>query len=134
MAQKKKPVVASKTTKPKRKQPLAVGIEPRQYQEDPKLINEKLVRLQVELEAAFRQYTDLYDFAPVGYFTLGRDGTIRQVNLAGANLLGVEHGRLINQRLGLFVTEESRPVLSAFLEELLSGEDKKKCEVIIEKK
>src|SRR5512145_1072488 len=60
--------------------------------------NEELMRARAEVEEAYRQYTDLYDFAPVGYFTLGQDGTIRQVNLAGANLLGVERDKLINRR------------------------------------
>jgi PAS domain-containing protein len=54
--------------------------------------NEELVQTHAEVEALLSQYTDLYDFAPVGYFTLARDGAIHQVNLAGASLLGVERG------------------------------------------
>ena len=46
--------------------------------------NEQLVQVREELEALLSQYTDLYDFAPVGYFTLAPDGAIHQVNLAGA--------------------------------------------------
>jgi PAS domain-containing protein len=67
--------------------------------------NEALVRAQVEAETAQRQFEDLYDFAPVGYFTLARDGAIVQVNLTGANLLGVERAKLLKQRFGLFVIE-----------------------------
>ena len=66
--------------------------------------NEELVQSRAEVEALLRQYTDLYDFAPVGYFTLARDGAIHQVNLAGANLLGVERGALIKRRFGVFVS------------------------------
>ena len=43
--------------------------------------NEELQRTRGEVEAILAQYTDLYDFAPVVYFTLDRDGTIHQVNL-----------------------------------------------------
>jgi len=68
-----------------------------------------------EVEALLRQYADLYDFAPVGYFTLARDGAIRQANLAGARLLGVEVGKLIKRRFGVFVSVESRPAFNAFL-------------------
>ena len=60
--------------------------------------NKELVQTRAELEATLQRYTDLYDLAPVGYFTLSRDSTIRQVNLAGADLLGVERGNLIKRR------------------------------------
>ncbi len=43
---------------------------------------EELIAARVELEAALDQYTNLYDFAPVGYFTLTREGQIRGSNLA----------------------------------------------------
>ena len=49
---------------------------------------EELLQSRATLEAAMAQYTDFYDFAPVGYFILARDGTIRCANLAGARLLG----------------------------------------------
>ncbi len=96
--------------------------------------NEELVQARAEAEEIYRQYTDLYDFAPIGYFTLTRDGTILQANLAGATLLGAgaERIKLINRRLGLFISDESRPVFSAFLESLLSCEGRDTCEVAIE--
>ena len=34
--------------------------------------------------ATLTRYTDIYDFAPVGYFTLSFDGTIHMANLTGA--------------------------------------------------
>ena len=89
--------------------------------------NEELIQTQAESEESYRQYTDLYDFAPMGYFTLGQDGTVRKVNLAGANLLGVERGELIKRRLGLFVSDESRPAFNSFFDKLLAGEGKITC-------
>ena len=96
--------------------------------------NEELIQTQAESEESYRQYTDLYDFAPMGYFMLGQDGTVRKVNLAGANLLGVERGELIKRRLGLFVSDESRPAFNSFFDKLLAGEGKITCELIFEKK
>jgi len=94
--------------------------------------NEELVKARAEKEALLRQYTDLYDFAPVGYFTLARDGAIHQVNLAGAKLLGVERGALIKRRFGLFVSVESRPTFNAFLEKVFSTSGSNEtCEVIL---
>src|ERR1035437_4901072 len=49
------------------------------------------------VETALEKYTDLYAFAPVGYFTFDRNGNIITVNLCGARLLGVERSRLIGR-------------------------------------
>ena len=49
---------------------------------------EELRRNHVELTESRNRYYDLYDFAPMGYFTLDQKGRILEVNLAGANLLG----------------------------------------------
>ena len=70
--------------------------------------NEELRRSRAEVEAGLERYTELYDFAPVGYLTLGRDGTIRQVNLTGAQLLGGERARLPGRRFGVLVAEPDR--------------------------
>jgi PAS domain S-box-containing protein/putative nucleotidyltransferase with HDIG domain len=93
--------------------------------------NEELVQSRAEVEALLRQYTDLYDFAPIGYFTLACDGAILQVNLAGAHLLGVELGKLIKRRFGVFVSVESRPAFSAFLEKVFTSGSKETCEVAL---
>ena len=95
--------------------------------------NDELIRARAELEVALRQYTDLYDFAPVGYFTLGRDGTIHQVNLAGANLLGVERGKLVKRRFGVFVSAQSRTTFNAFIDKVFTSGSKETCEVALMK-
>ena len=93
---------------------------------------EELLQSRVQVEAGLRQYTDLYDFAPAGYFTLARDGAIYQVNLAGANLLGVERGKLIKRRFGVFVSVESRSIFSAFLDKVFSTSGSKAaCEIVL---
>lgn len=77
--------------------------------------NEELLQARSELEAYLSKYTDLYDFAPVGYFTLDPNGLIRQANLTGARMLGVERSRLANQHFGRFVTADYRPAIAPFL-------------------
>ena len=93
--------------------------------------NEELQRTRAELEAVLRQYTDLYDFAQVGYFTLDRGGTIRHANLTGARLLGVGRGRLVNQHFGSFLSEESRAGFSAFLNRASDSREKETCEATL---
>ncbi|MBI5965338.1 MAG: diguanylate cyclase [Chloroflexi bacterium] len=103
--------------------------ELQERQTELKIQNEALIQSRVEVEAVLRQYSDLYDFAPAGYFTLGRDGIIRQANQVGAHLLGVEYNDLIKQGFNRFVSDKSLPVFNAFFEVLLSGEGKKNCEI-----
>lgn len=52
--------------------------------------NRQLLDAQAELEASQARYADLYDFAPVAHFTLDPTGVIKEVNLAGAALVGHE--------------------------------------------
>ena len=42
------------------------------HQIELELQNEELKRVQLELEGVKNKYQDLYDFAPIGYFTLTR--------------------------------------------------------------
>ena len=82
-------------------------------------------------KALLEKYSDLYDFAPIGYLTLDRNGTISAVNLSGASLLGVERSRLIGRRFGLFVPAEARPFFSEFLEKVFASHGKESCEVTL---
>ena len=60
-------------------------------------------KARAELDVSRDRYMDLYDFAPVGYFTLSTDGLIVQANLTGADLLGVEREHLLATRFDRFV-------------------------------
>ena len=55
--------------------------------------NEELRRASDQMESEREKYSDLYDFAPVGYLTLNREGEIHEANLTGATLLGMERSR-----------------------------------------
>ena len=93
--------------------------------------NEELRQSRAEVEAGLERYTDLYDFAPVGYLSLGREGAIRQVNLTGARLLGVERGRLPGRPFGVFVSKPDWPVFQSFLEKVFASQAKEVCEVAL---
>ena len=51
---------------------------------------------------------DLYDYAPVGYFTLDENALILEANLSAAGLLGMERDRLRNEPLTRFVHKDSQ--------------------------
>src|SRR4030095_15007613 len=58
------------------------------HQVELEMQNRELRESRELLEESRSRYADLYDFAPVGYFTFDSEGRIREINLTGAALLG----------------------------------------------
>ena len=67
------------------------------HQIELKMQNDELRRIQGELENSRDKYSHLYDFAPVGYFTMSEKGIIEDVNLTGADMIGIERSALIGE-------------------------------------
>lgn len=91
--------------------------------------NEELRRAQTELEASRNRYSDLYDFAPVGYFTLSRSGLITEVNLKGADLLGVDREFLLKKPFYCYVFKRDRPLFHAHRRSLFRRGNRAVCEI-----
>ena len=92
--------------------------------------NEELIRVQGELELSRNTYSELYDFAPVGYFTFDAEGVIRKANLTGALLLGIERAELVNRPFSAFIADaDERAVFSAHLTIAAEREGIQKCDV-----
>ncbi len=83
--------------------------------------NDELRREQEVTEEIRRRYVDLYDFAPVGYFTFDQKGKILEVNLTGATLLGVSRSRLIGRPFIGFVENAFKSLFSAHLLKVYSS-------------
>ena len=75
-----------------------------------KLQNEKLLQSQNQLEESRRNYSDLFDFAPIGYFVLDNEGIIIDVNSTAASMLGVEKFQMIGRSLAVYIAEEDRKI------------------------
>jgi PAS domain S-box-containing protein len=84
--------------------------ELRVHQIELEMQNEELRRAQVELDAARARYWDLYELAPIGYFTVAGQGLILEANLTAAGLLGVAKGALVKQRLTSFILPEDQDI------------------------
>jgi diguanylate cyclase (GGDEF)-like protein/PAS domain S-box-containing protein len=93
--------------------------------------NAELRQARDEVERVLGKCTDLYDFAPVGYVTLGRDEEIKAVNFSGASLLNVERSHLVGRRFGQFVSGKYRPDFAAFLDQVFTSKNKGSCEVTL---
>jgi PAS domain S-box-containing protein len=93
--------------------------------------NEELRKTRDEMEAGLERYSDLYDFAPVGYLTLDREGTIKEANLTSASLLGIERSRLVKRRFGFCVSAPDLPAFNAFLARVFESKVREFCEVTL---
>lgn len=82
-----------------------------------------------ELAETLARYFELYDLAPVGYFTVDPQGRIIEGNLAGASLLGLKLAESGGRDIGSFLVPQSRPVLMAMLQRLSISGSRESCEV-----
>jgi PAS domain S-box-containing protein len=97
--------------------------------------NEELRRAQEELEASRSRYAELYDFAPVGYFTFDARGLIREVNLTGALQLGITGRLLVNTPfVGFIAEDEDRKIFYTHKKEVFTTEARQSCEIRLRKK
>jgi PAS domain S-box-containing protein len=96
------------------------------------LQHEQLEQGRNELDHALNRYVERFDFAPLGYFAVDRDGKIIEGNLAGADLFGVEQAALSGRRIDSLVTSQSRLALLAMLKRLRDGGFRETCETQVE--
>lgn len=96
--------------------------------------NEDLRASQSQLEESRSRYADLYDSAPIGYCSLDQNGLILEINLKGAEQLGIERTRLIGKPLLIYIAEEDRFRFRALLGEAIKNQLKQTCELKINRK
>jgi PAS domain S-box-containing protein len=99
---------------------LRIQHELRVHQVELEMQNEELLEARAEIEAGLSRYTDLYDFAPSGYFNLDEKGVIRMANLAGANLVGRPRADLAGQRFGMLLDAPFREAFADLLEKVFA--------------
>lgn len=96
---------------------------PTTYAEDLKLLHQlQVLHLEMEmqhehthpnpltLDELNRKQTELFEFAPNGYFALTPEGKIQEVNLTGANILGMARSRLVKQLFANYIVDEDQEV------------------------
>ncbi len=99
------------------------------HQVELEIQNEELIRAREEAERLQEKYIDLYDFAPVGYFTIDPDGTILEVNLTGGQLLGYDRSLITGRRLQTFLYPASIPEFNSFCRNITESDGKQICEI-----
>ena len=91
--------------------------------------NKELRRTQTELEASRSRYFDLYDLAPVGYFTISEQGLILEANLTAVRLLGVARSNLVRQPFSRFIYPQDKDSYYQHRKQLLATGEPQVCEL-----
>ncbi len=99
------------------------------HQVELELQNEELKEARAVAQDVTNKFTELYDFAPLGYFTLSRQSEIIEINISGSQMLGKERSRLKASRFDFFVSRETKPIFHNFLSQIFDNKTKVICEV-----
>ncbi|MCW5652422.1 ATP-binding protein [Hydrogenophaga sp.] len=105
--------------------------EMRLHQIELEMQNEELRVTHAALDATREHYFDLYDLAPVAYFTVDGRGCIQQVNQVAANLLGLGFDELEDEPLSRFIFGEDYELFAAQQRELQEQGGMLRCEMRI---
>lgn len=104
------------------------------YQIELELQNEELRKTTGELEKARKKYSDLYDFAPVGYLTLSLKGLILEANLTAAGMLGRVRADMFGQPFSAYVVPADQDSYYRCRRRLEASGGSQSCEVHLRKK
>jgi PAS domain-containing protein len=93
--------------------------------------NDELRRTQRKLLESRDKYHELYDFAPVGYFTLDDRALIRQVNITGTDLLGFQRNKLINTKFSRLISPDFQDGFYFHCKQIFESGTKQTCDLKI---
>ena len=108
--------------------------ERQEHQIELEMQNQELQRAQRDIERSRTKYSNLYDFAPVGYLTLTSRGLISELNLTAAQLLGINRVTVLHKPFSLFMTKESRDIFHSHKFLVLRTGTRQTCELTLKTK
>ncbi len=91
--------------------------------------NEQLRCAQEELERSRAKYSDLYDFAPVGYFVIDKKGIVVEANLTATSMTGIERKFLIKKPFVQRVSKAERDTFYLNRREVFETGIGRRCEL-----
>jgi PAS domain S-box-containing protein len=93
--------------------------------------NEELRIAQVELEVSRNKYVNFFDFSPIPYFTLDKEGIIKEVNLRASIIFGIDRKKLIGRNLIRFIPSDYRGIFQSFIKNVFNSKVKQSCQLKI---
>lgn len=89
--------------------------------------NDELRQAYDTAETALKKHTMMYDFSPIGYFTIDHEGRILDLNFSGAEILGEKRFSLTNSNFKRYVHDDSKVLFNDFLKKIYSSNAKESC-------
>lgn len=112
--------------------PDALRNELRTHQIELQMQNEELRRTQEVLEKSRARYSDLFDFAPVGYFMLDGLAVIKEMNFTATRMFDQPPRMLVGRPFASFLAPASRRPFRDFLGKLHTSQQRQQqCEVVL---
>jgi two-component system sensor kinase FixL len=99
------------------------------YHLELELQNSSIIEMQEQLEVSQNKYRNLYDLAPIAYFTLNSNGIITDVNQVGASLLGINQQSLPNRSFSRYIAPESQFIFSEYYRRTFKKNMTDSCEI-----
>ena len=101
------------------------------HQAELEMQNEELRRTRDRLEKISSKYTDLYQFAPIGYFIIDENGTILEANLTGISMLGSSQKKVVGRPFHEFLKPEFMDTFYLHRRQLLEIGKHSTCELVL---
>jgi PAS domain S-box-containing protein len=95
--------------------------------------NEELLKARSRMEASHKKYVDLYDLAPIGYFTFGDKGLIIDANITAAEQLSIERISLIKKSFYQFIHKDDRDIFYLHCKEVHERKTRCACEIRLQR-
>ena len=123
--------LAATEPKPSEADTLKLIYELEVHQIELEMQNEELMQARADAHEAADNYIELFDFAPIGYVILSREGEIMEINHAGARILGKERSRLVQRHLSLWIPDDAKHGFTGFLQKIFETSGKETCEALL---
>ncbi len=96
--------------------------------------NESLRQAQVDLEQSRAKYTELFDFAPVGYLVFDHHGIVEEANLTATGMLQTERAQLIGKSFTTFAQPASQDTWRFHYEAVFKTGQPQECDLELKRK
>lgn len=93
------------------------------------LQTENLQMSLMEIEKLKSKYIDLYDFIPIGYFTLNANGQIIEANEAAAHLFGLKKNSVVGHNISRYILPNHHMAFNEHCHNVLNNASLNTCEI-----